>query len=460
MLHRCQNPASPVKSPLTSNETCLALKYGFLKGYTSFAAWNTCPKNWTERSVRHKCQHEDQSELLKNLPVFDMDSHVTYKNIFCARCNGAVNAAYWSLTFVCPTWFNTTAFNFRSSMDFLRRNCSLQTSLYDSQLKYLKRCIPRFQDCRNISRVRNESYCQTECLRYAFPVCVDTGKIRFGNPQCGLCNGYKPSDLECDCLSGSGPVSPPLTILFDFSSTSMSIKVYDRQEQVTEYREQFWSCSVDEVYDPYTSSCQAVTSPGENNNHQQNQHNETQAWDPNCTFIAFNETDYKQLSNGSVYLKLHNKTYSNTTYVIHENSLLLCVDFSRTPTGMEKKRVMYRTKRTPASLQLLTSIGCIVSMVSLVLLLTTYTLFAELRNLPGNIIINLAVSLLLYQSVFFAAVKNDNQDTCLAIAVFLHLFVLSSFTWMNVMAYDVHRIFTPSGNLLGFSSDHVYEYEN
>ena len=76
-------------------------------------------------------------------------------------------------------------------------------------------------------------------------------------------------------------------------------------------------------------------------------------------------------------------------------------------------------------------------------------MFAELRNLPGKIIINLTLSLIVYQSVFFLALKKDNQETCLAIAVLLHFFILSSFTWMNVMAYDVHRIFTNASGSLG-----------
>ncbi|XP_078373665.1 uncharacterized protein LOC144657232 isoform X1 [Oculina patagonica] len=439
----CRRHVNPFKSPLTSNETCLVLKHGFIPGYISYAAWNTCPQNWTEGSVRQKCQDEDQNNIFRNLPVFDRDSHVTYKNIFCARCNGAVNTAYWTLKFSCAKWFNTTSFNFTSGMSLLHNNCSLKITPVDFQERYLKRCIPRFQDCSSIHQEKNESYCQTECLRYAFPVCFDTGRIRFGNLQCALCNGFKPSDLACDCLSGSRPGISSLTILFDFSSTSMSIKVHDRQQQVNKYDEQFWSCSSDEVYDPYAGSCKKIASPG-SYNHWQNKHNETQAWDPNCTFIAFNESDYMQLPNGSVYLKLHNKTYSNTTYKIHDNRLLLCVNFSRHLNGTEKKRAIYKVKSTPASLRIITSIGCIVSMVSLVLLLITYILFAELRNLPGKIIINLALSLLLYQSVFFSAVKADNQDTCLAVAVLLHFFVLSSFTWMNVMAYDVHRIFTPT----------------
>jgi len=119
------------------------------------------------------------------------------------------------------------------------------------------------------------------------------------------------------------------------------------------------------------------------------------------------------------------------------------VNFSRNFTSTEKGRGNgYKKRTTPASLQLLTLIGCVVSTISLILLIITYTLFTELRNLPGKIIINLAISLLLYQSVFFSAVKNEVPEVCLAIAVLLHFFVLSSFTWMNVMAYDVHRIFT------------------
>jgi len=221
----------------------------------------------------------------------------------------------------------------------------------------------------------------------------------------------------------------------------MSVKVNDRQESETHYVEQFWSCSSDEVYDPYTGSCKPIVSPRRN----EHGRNETQQEILNCTFIAFNKTDYIQLPNGSVYLKPHNKTYGNTTYTIHGNGLLLCGNFSRYFTRTENGSGNgYLRKKTPASLQLLTLIGCIVSIISLILLIFTYILFAELRNLPGKIIINLGLSLLLYQSVFFSAVKNDDQDVCLAIAVLLHFFVLSSFTWMNVMAYDVHRIFTPS----------------
>ena len=538
VFDRCRKIVNPQGNPLNWKRTCLRYEdnranYGFW-WYEGYVFWNTCPRNWRDVSVRQKCQDEDKRDPLDNLPVFDKDSHVTYRNIFCARCNGAVNTTYWRLQFDCAKWFNTTAFNLSESMDFLNSKCAVRKSPSSSQLTYLTRCIPRFHDCLEGSQEQNESYCQTECLRYAFPICV-RWQIRFRNPQCALCNGIKPwRKHHCQRLGFRRP-RWALTILFDFSSTSKySIAVDDKKLNLQQTIKHVWSCALNEVYDPYTGKCKMIVSTaGSESSHRQNKvnaferntRNETELsqncfcipfnqseYEPlpndtvyikphnkiysntsyticneklllcvnfsrnattmaceqsiiktnttpasletelsqNCLLISFNQSDYKKLPNGSVYIKPHNKIYSNTSYTIRNNKLLLCVNFSRNATATASEQSFSRkTKTTPASLQILTSIGCTVSMVSLVLLLITYMLLAELRNLPGKIIINLALSLLAYQAMFFSAVETPlaNQEQCLVIAVLLHFFVLSSFTWMNVMAYDVHRTFTTSGKL-------------
>ena len=464
VFDRCRKSVNPKGNPLKWKRTCLPYENDVSdKGfwwYEGYVFWNTCPRNWSDMSVRQKCQDKDKSDLLHNLPVFDYDSHMTYRNIFCARCNGAVNTAYWRLQFDCFKWFNTKAFNFRDSMDVFNSQCEVRKIPSLSQQKYLKRCIPRFDDCLDGSQDNNKSYCQTECLRYAFPICVTVLRefVRFRNPQCALCNGIKPWLNDLCRRYYPAEELPALTILFDFSSTSKySIVVDDKIMRLQTIKYASWSCAVNEVYDPYTGKCKMiVSSAGSQSFHRQNRLRAPERNTRNETglrqsrfCIPFNQSDYEQLPNGTVYIRPHNKIYSNTSYTIYNDKLLLCVNFSRNATATVSVQSIVKTKTTAAyaSLQILTSIGCIVSMVSLVLLLITYILFAELRNLPGKIIINLALSLLVYQAMFFSAVKTPNQEQCLVIAVLLHFFVLSSFTWMNVVAYDVHRTFTTSGKL-------------
>ncbi|XP_068753214.1 latrophilin receptor-like protein A [Montipora capricornis] len=218
-----------------------------------------------------------------------------------------------------------------------------------------------------------------------------------------------------------------------------------------------WYCAANELYDPYVGKCKSIVNlhpPQTDMPISQSEKtvpidfisNETRLLlNLNCTFVAFNQSDYEQRPNGTVYITPHHKIYENTMYTIRRNILLLCVNFSRNATVFsEQPSACYLTKTTPTSLQIMTFAGCITSMASLLLLLAKYTLFSELRNLPGRIIINLSLSLLLYQGVFLAALKTYSHEQCQAIAILLHYFVLCSFTWMNAMAYDVHKTFTSS----------------
>ena len=515
-----------------------------------YAVWSTCPKNWSDPIVLHKCQNEDRSDFLNNLPVFDKESKITYRNIFCARCNGAINTTYWKINADCERWFNTTGLTIEDLMRIVNAKCKV--TIEESWLKHLNGCIPRFQDCSRVSQEKNDMNCQSQCLGYAFRVCIRKNKkfIHFRNVQCALCNGVKPMHLTINCRYGYA-YAPPLSIIFDFTSSSKStIEITDNEMDTTRYVRESWSCDPDEVYDPYTGKCKKVVglyrekaSNGtqfvetELINKEVFMENKTQLVKTgfttsenftenktklhlNCTFIAFNESDYVILPNGTVHVKPHHKLYENASYRIHANKLFLCVKFSRNATVLIANKEVFMENKTKlhsnctfiafnesdyvilpngtvhvkphhkvygnssykihasklflcvkfsrnvtvlvvakqhsigyikpaaATLQIVTSVGCIASMVSLILLLTTYTFFSELRNLPGRIIINLSLSLLFYQGVFLGAVKTvSSNEQCKIIAIFLHFFVLCSFTWMNVMAYDVHKTFTSSGKL-------------
>ena len=277
--------------------------------------------------------------------------------------------------------------------------------------------------------------------------------IRFRNLQCALCNGFQPSYLGIDLKPNNENPIPQLTILFDFTSSFENrVTVKDRKMHFERNISHF--CALDEVYDLYVGKCKSIVSLQRSHVFQNEQtvpvdfiSNETRLLlNLNCTFVPFNQSDYEQRPNGTVYIKPHHMIYGKTRYTIRGNILLLCVNFSRNVTVVTVKRTTgYLTKTVPTSLQIVTFAGCITSMASLLFMLAKYTLFSELRNLPGRIIFNLSLSLLLYQGVFLAAMKTSSHEQCQVIAILLHYFVLCSFTWMNAMAFDVHKAFTSSG---------------
>ena len=97
--------------------------------------------------------------------------------------------------------------------------------------------------------------------------------------------------------------------------------------------------------------------------------------------------------------------------------------------------------------QVITKVGCSLSIVSLLVLLVVYALFTELRNLPGQVLMNLACSIIGYQAALLSTGQTANGAACVAVGVLLHYFLLTSFMWMAVMGYDLAKTFTSNSKL-------------
>ncbi|XP_067930252.1 uncharacterized protein [Watersipora subatra] len=87
-----------------------------------------------------------------------------------------------------------------------------------------------------------------------------------------------------------------------------------------------------------------------------------------------------------------------------------------------------------------------ISIIAMVLVLVTYSIFKTLRTLPGISLMNLTVAVMLSQVSFLTGVLmtpglEDKNYACFTSAVFTHFFTLSSFMWMNVMAYSSYKAF-------------------
>ncbi|KAK3729999.1 hypothetical protein QZH41_000961 [Actinostola sp. cb2023] len=103
-------------------------------------------------------------------------------------------------------------------------------------------------------------------------------------------------------------------------------------------------------------------------------------------------------------------------------------------------------KEEDAVLVVLTYVCMVISIIALVFVLVTYTLFTELRTSPGINLMNLSVSILLAQLLWIlGSGQTDTPIACTVIAVLLHYFFLVSFVWTSIIVFDTWRAFTVKG---------------
>lgn len=87
-------------------------------------------------------------------------------------------------------------------------------------------------------------------------------------------------------------------------------------------------------------------------------------------------------------------------------------------------------------------IANVISLICMILTLITYSLFPDLRNIPGWNLINLTLALSLAQFSFvMGSFFRQFNFTCFINAILAHYGFLASFFWMNVMAFDLYRNF-------------------
>uniref|UniRef100_A0A671EMI4 Adhesion G protein-coupled receptor G2 n=1 Tax=Rhinolophus ferrumequinum TaxID=59479 RepID=A0A671EMI4_RHIFE len=104
-----------------------------------------------------------------------------------------------------------------------------------------------------------------------------------------------------------------------------------------------------------------------------------------------------------------------------------------------------RTSLPPAqmmALTFITYIGCGLSSIFLSVTLITYIAFEKIRrDYPSKILIQLCAALLLLNLVFLLdawIALYDVRGLCISAAVFLHYFLLVSFTWMGLEAFHMY----------------------
>ncbi|KAK9968314.1 hypothetical protein ABG768_002645 [Culter alburnus] len=151
-----------------------------------------------------------------------------------------------------------------------------------------------------------------------------------------------------------------------------------------------------------------------------------------CVYWDFNKNDgYGGWSPKGCWTYNISNDYT-TCLCDHMTHFGVLLDVSRSPIDEKNERI----------LTLITYMGCGVSSCFLGITVLTYTLLEKLRrDYPSKILLNLSIALLGLNLVFLLnswISSFDIYGLCIAVAVTLHYFLLTSFTWMGLGAVNMY----------------------
>ncbi|ROT74550.1 G-protein coupled receptor Mth2 [Penaeus vannamei] len=151
--------------------------------------------------------------------------------------------------------------------------------------------------------------------------------------------------------------------------------------------------------------------------------------DGTCRNETILKDDYIMV-NDTVVIKVSNRTYYPGAYEVVKEGVLVC---------------SFASDKYSDAMGWVTLAGLSASSLCLVLHLVAFALVPHLRNLHGRNVASLSVSLLgAYVSYILSVFAETSTTECYVFAVLIYYLFLTSFSWMNVLGFDVFYTFRRS----------------
>ena len=395
----------------------------------------SCPSSWRKIETARACMSANYSaDPAVILPLLDITTNITYANIYCAMCHGkSRDLRHWS---------------FRIQKGHSPVNISLQDvrSIKASwEAIPIGNIIP--EKCVVTPPEANngpDTTIKRLCRSYAKSILLgkvdkrqiqssdEKGQSNFKNPDCALLSNPDLLDNQTVLCGRSRRIPPKLpSMLFVFSDRAKN----SPQIRVPAVRVKL-NCEINEVYDPFRERCLPV--------HMSHSESRSIHVTQKCQGLRFLPDEFRMFTNNSVFVIPHRKIYNNNTFNIVNKTLILCANFSQNYT---RESTASRVKNESLSshslaLRIVTCVGFSLSIISLLILLVTYFLFAELRTYPGKKVMHLSCAMIIMQTGYFVSYPDVvPAAVCAVLGALLHYSILVMFLWMSVMACYTQKTF-------------------
>ncbi|XP_070539162.1 uncharacterized protein [Ptychodera flava] len=449
-----------------------------------------CAPNWNDDVIREKC--ETQTPLgfaVENIPVTGSRGSETYRNVYCALCNGIDESSVvnWlvtatpaddnPITGVWDLFENGDAQSIHDAVTLIR-NGQLPAfiSVHDSTQRQPRNCVPFIETCNSsfdgatTDYKEKEKACQSyisvvsgfsmgvgprdlsddyECDLCDGSVDMETHFKYFKNPHCAMCNSYtvfscvkrKPS------ISGVNHMVFQINLLFDITISGVAKMTAIFKSQISESETDF-ACSSGEVFDLNTQSCLLLHAPSAGSSEKKTGSNDTNGQyvsrhpDLTCPypeFITLYNPSYR-LEGDILFYKVHSDWLQTKIFKISTNGSTICVQ-------------QYLPLDSFDTFQSYLSIVCSsLSVLCLITRVIIYCVNPHMHTFPGKLLLNLVIAILLAQVLYLSSMGlNEIPLMCFALAVALHYSWLANFSWMAVVSYDLCRTFRSVNTTLDVS---------
>lgn len=398
------------------------------------AIWvvSSCPALWNASPIREvlwivgNCSNAPSSLP----PVSSRATGWTYRNEYCAVCNGVEEVVPWSYRLSCSEELQVSLFqpDFVLTADELDEECS--TCSFEAPDEVNTRlCQPSVSSCfaENATSERLVDYNQLVNLCMFGPYCLVTANAGdstvFRNEYCAFCNGFNSEYILCFNRTGYDSDPPPaFEILLDSYRQVVSVSTETKALNVT--------CLSSEVFDPVVGNCR-VTLYGMHTGLRGRHYVFDSEFNCSTGFIALNQSEYE-------YIDSYTILYSDELYTVRFRDVfgrpLICVNLSL-------NEPVDGNATQPIGYTVLSHVSCSLSVIGSVLLLITYAAFKELRNFPAKILINLSTAILLTSGFIVTSLifTSISSVYCSILAIILHECYLTQFTWMTILVFEMCR---------------------
>ena len=467
----CIDSSYVSKIPFLRQDSYVCVPFDNFRGYFMISQ---CPEEETSAKLREQCEKETfESDPLANMPVTDPKTRITYRNIYCATCNSDLkDKTFWNPKLSCPNLKqNLTQSYVRSNLIYLQKEkqwgikvkqesqekiheCNINAVPPDTIQSALRDCKPELiSECPNEwedERVREA------CTDYQAVVYHSTGAA-FRNPHCAYCNGENVSSLTCLPLFGRSFSGLDGRSYFTPSSFAILLDINIMTDESSSVGKVTACQSSEQIYDPFIKECRSVFCNFKNfqlvdgkcvpnrdviklqgfETNKSDDLNEIADKDEinflHCPKMVITKEEYTVIDKDTIFVPTYERFFNQSEFKIEDGLAFICTHFLESEISMN---------RFSEKMGFLTIVGLGISITALIFHLFTFCLVSEIRNLSGQNLVSLSVSLIVAYSCFiliqFEKVKKS-KHACTLFGLVMYYFFLSSICWMNVMAFDVWR---------------------